>query len=232
MSRASEPAEAVSACHLPAYGIHDGARVLVCSVELAKMFGESSPEAIEGRDAISFIAPASLDRSITAIALSNGGPYRSMGIKADGAEFPIEIHGFSIRYRRGAARLFTVRDLSPLAVIVDDETAVGRLTGALMRRIGYQTVVCTEAKRALSAVQPNVISVLVSDIVMPEMDGQELVAQARKLDPELPVVFVSGFTDCIPEQDERTRFLSKPFTANQLTEALNSLPERARATLV
>jgi len=231
VAKRQDPEHSVLACHQPAYGLHDGAKVLFCSSELAKMFGESGPASVVGRDAISFIAPSVLDESLTAIALNRGEPYRSVGIKADGLTFPIEISAHPVRYRHTVARLFMVRDLSPIAVVVDDEPPVARLTGALMRRSGYQTVVCSSPLQALSAFRPDAVSVLISDITMPEMDGIEFVGKIREMDAGLPVILVSGFSDADPPENELTRFLPKPFTTAQLVHVLESLPERARASL-
>jgi CheY-like chemotaxis protein len=200
---------AIQRCRAPAYGVHDGGKVLLCT----------------------FIAPQARDEAVAAMLTSHSGPYRSLGLKLNGSVFPIEIAAGTIRFQEGTARLFTVRDLSPIAIVVDEELPVLNVTGALLRLSGYQTVVYTSARRARDEYEVNGASVLISDVTMPEVDGPELVRGLRERDPLLPVVFISGgFTNPLP-LDDQTVFVKKPFRTDDLLGALATLPERARSSI-
>ena len=104
----------------------------------------------------------------------------------------------------------------------------GRWRGRLRRALERVGVVVTEAVNALAALpfveDPAVaIDVLVSDVMMPGMDGPELVTRARALRPGLPVVLMSGYAE--PPQreaaaDQATAFLAKPFGAAALLAAI------------
>ena len=70
------------------------------------------------------------------------------------------------------------------------------------------------------------IELIISDVVMPVMDGPSMVRQARKLFPDMPILFMSGYAE---EQLRKTidldrmAFLPKPFSVQQLQEAVRSV---------
>jgi PAS domain S-box-containing protein len=222
---------ALKARRLPAFGVHDGAKLLLCSDELAEMFGASSAAEVTGRDFLSFLSPGERDQAVAAVVSADRGSYRSRGVRLDGSEFPIEISSSPICYRAREARLFTVRDLSPIALVVDDEAPVGRMTAVLLRLAGYQTAIYTSSRRALRDYWAGAASVIVSDIVMPELDGVAMVQKIRQIDADVPVIFVSGFASQPVPEDAATVFVRKPFVRDHLDRALAVLPARARAPL-
>ena len=68
------------------------------------------------------------------------------------------------------------------------------------------------------------VDLVVSDVVMPEMDGPTLMKELRKRNPEIKIIFVSGYAEgafdkSLPDQKE-FNFLSKPFTLKQLVTAV------------
>jgi CheY-like chemotaxis protein len=222
----------LKACRLPAYGVHDGAQMVVCSEELAEMFGASSPTEIVGREVFSFIAPEARDRSIASIAEGGTGPYVSVGVRLDGTTFPIRIESAPVRSKEcGEARIVLVRDLSPVALVVDDEGPVARMTAMLMRHAGYQPATHTSARQALADFQAGAVSVIVTDVLMAELDGVSMAKEMREIDPAVPVVFVSGFTNIVVPHEEGMVFVRKPFGMADLKRALAGLPERARRPL-
>jgi PAS domain S-box-containing protein len=222
----------LQACHVPAWGLHDGGRVLDCSPELARIFGYGSPNAMIGREALGFIEPEHVDAAVRTALAEPGKPIRTRGLRADGTSFPIEVFSNKVQYRGSVARLFMVRDVSPLAVVVDDDNVVKNLIAALLRMAGYQACAFHEPERVVKAFVPGLASVLVTDIRMPGRDGIALAAELRQSDPDLPVIFVSGFSDSpVPRGDPQTQFVQKPFGLADLTEALRNLPERARREL-
>lgn len=193
----------------------------------------ASPAEIVGREVFSLITPEERDRSIASIAAGETGPYRSVGVRNDGTTIPVVIESMPVRLKDcgGEGRIVLVRDLSPVALVVDDEPPVARMTAMLMRYAGYQAVTCTSAQQVLSGYEAGSVSVIVTDVLMPEMDGVAMVKAIRDIDPLAPVVFVSGYTNIAVPRDERTVFVRKPFGMEDLRRALAELPERARAAL-
>ena len=216
-------------CKLPAYGVHDGSKIVVCSPELADMFAANSPAEMIGRDVFALVTPEERDPIIAALLSSN--TCRSKGVKLDGCTFPISVNCTPVRLGGADGRLFTVRDLSPVALVIDDEAPVARMTASLMRHMGYQVVTYTSAREAQADYEPGAASVIVTDIRMPEVDGIAMVKTLRSLDSGVPVIFVSGYTEEPVDEDAKTALVRKPFQVRQLQTALLTLPNRARDAL-
>ncbi|CBI76381.1 sensor histidine kinase [Bartonella clarridgeiae 73] len=115
---------------------------------------------------------------------------------------------------------------SATVLLVEDEDSV-RMSGvrALQMR-GYTVLEAASGLEALAILEENrgVVDIIVSDVVMPEMDGPTLLIEARKNYPDIKIIFVSGytkdaFTKNLPK-DAVFGFLSKPFTLKQLALAV------------
>lgn len=116
-----------------------------------------------------------------------------------------------------------------LILIVDDEVGIRELAAAALTDQGYRAVIADNGAQALE-VQANLsepIALLVTDIMMPVMDGTRLIAALRKNNPELPVVAMSGLLESAktkaPQQSNNTLIVSKPFEATKLVYAVQSL---------
>jgi two-component system cell cycle sensor histidine kinase/response regulator CckA len=116
-----------------------------------------------------------------------------------------------------------------LVLVVEDEPAVRTSLVRMLRRRGYRVLDAPNGSQALAVWRErgSDIQALVSDVVMPGMRGPELAAHLRAGRPDLPVVFMSGYTADLlsaPElASECTTFLRKPFTFNELDDALRGL---------
>ena len=91
---------------------------------------------------------------------------------------------------------------------------------------GYTVLEAASGVEALQIIQERQepVDLVVSDVVMPEMDGPTLLGELRKRHPDLKVIFVSGYAEDafrknLPEGEEFD-FLAKPFTLKQLVEAV------------
>jgi PAS domain S-box-containing protein len=115
---------------------------------------------------------------------------------------------------------------SETVLLCEDESQIRDLVDRMLRRQGY-SVLCTqtpdEAVR-LARVHPGVIDVLLTDIVMPKMNGFELAKEVRAARPRARVLYMSGYTENQLNQgleiDEGLPFLQKPFTAAALSQTL------------
>ena len=115
-------------------------------------------------------------------------------------------------------------EIRGVVLLVEDEPRVRAQARRLLQRSGYEVVEAsdgTEGKR-LFAERQGEVDVVVTDVVMPLIGGVDMVAALRATQPDLPVVFVSGYT--AEEQglplDERTAFLTKPYTIDALCDAI------------
>jgi two-component system cell cycle sensor histidine kinase/response regulator CckA len=116
------------------------------------------------------------------------------------------------------------RDLTGAETIllVEDEDAVRSFSARVLRNKGYVVLEANSGEAALELLKDQlaVIDLLVTDVVMPRLDGPSLVRQVREKRPELKVIFISGYTeDAFRKrlgEDGGIEFLPKPFSLKQL----------------
>ncbi len=117
---------------------------------------------------------------------------------------------------------------SETILLVEDEEAVRALTGEVLRRQGYEVIEAEHGKQALELVQrlSAEIHLLLTDIVMPYMNGRDLAEQISSLRPRTKVLFMSGYTDHAAVHRELSAgapFLQKPFTPDALARKVRGL---------
>ncbi len=111
-------------------------------------------------------------------------------------------------------------------LLVEDEEAVRAFAARALSARGYEVHEAESGTDALDVISrlDKPIDLVVSDVVMPEMDGPTLLRELRKTQPELKIIFVSGYAEeafakHLPE-DESFQFLPKPFTLKELATAV------------
>jgi DNA-binding NtrC family response regulator len=118
-------------------------------------------------------------------------------------------------------------------LLVEDEDAIRFTTAQMLTRAGYRVLSAASPgdAAAIFELHAQEIDLLLTDIVMPGMHGPELAERLLARRPELPVVFVSGYSDVMPTTaitTARMAFVPKPFTPAALVSAVERL--RALAT--
>ena len=105
-------------------------------------------------------------------------------------------------------------------LFVEDEIAILKVTQRFLEKLGYDVTATSDPNKALSLLSEAPYDVVVSDVVMPGLDGPTMVAEARRQLPELKVIFVSGYTDDrlqgLDEESGRDGFLKKPYSIPEL----------------
>ncbi len=126
-------------------------------------------------------------------------------------------------------------------LLVEDEPLVLDLAACTLEQLGYNVLPCATADEALRRLPeyPNRIDLLVTDVVMPRMNGKELASRVASLQPGISVLFSSGYgEDIIAKQgvlDAGLYFIGKPYRPGELAAKVRSvLDERAerRAAVV
>jgi PAS domain S-box-containing protein len=118
-------------------------------------------------------------------------------------------------------------------LLVEDERMVRRLARRVLESGGYHVIECSDPADALTRLEGSDLhpDLLVTDIVMPGMNGVALAERFRALHPDVPVLYMSGYTDHALEPDEMRRpdtaFLEKPFRPEGLLSAAAALLARA-----
>jgi two-component system, cell cycle sensor histidine kinase and response regulator CckA len=112
---------------------------------------------------------------------------------------------------------------------VDDEAPVRVLLADALRRQGYRVLSASDAMAALVLLRQNLAEVrlLLTDLVMPRNSGRDLARDAQQLNPNLPVLLMSGYPDrqIVSESDPipRSTFLQKPFALDILALRVRQL---------
>jgi CheY-like chemotaxis protein len=117
-------------------------------------------------------------------------------------------------------------------LLVEDEHVVRDLAAAVLARQGYTVLTAANGQKAWTMIhqlnQP--IDLLLTDLVMPKVGGQALAQQLREIQPDLKVIFISGYTNHTVMQQLKveagTAFIQKPFSpatlARKVREVLDS----------
>ena len=111
-------------------------------------------------------------------------------------------------------------------LVVEDEMPVRSLIVRALRKFGYNIIEAHNGRDALRLLEryDGNIDLLLSDVVMPHMQGPELVKQALQVRPGLPVVLMSGYADTdIQELPGNVRYIDKPFTVDFLARTLRAV---------
>jgi CheY-like chemotaxis protein len=123
-------------------------------------------------------------------------------------------------------------------LLVEDEPTVRDLLREVLECAGYEVLACSHPEEGIETcrLHRGRIDLLLTDVVMPGMNGKEMANQIAKVLPELRVVFMSGYTEHVLLQDgqldARIEYLQKPFSLQtlrqRLTRVLSETPARVQ----
>ena len=110
-------------------------------------------------------------------------------------------------------------------LVVEDEENVRTTLVEVLKTQGYEVIEAADGSEALEILKAEIaVDLVVSDVVMPELGGRELMRGARRVAPDLAFLFSSGYTDAdlreLLATEERASFIAKPFTIDQLSSAV------------
>ena len=111
-------------------------------------------------------------------------------------------------------------------LLIDDEDVVRATLRAVLERAGYQVVEAANGEQALRLEKDEPVDLVVTDIIMPQMDGFDAIKLLRKRNPELGILAVTGGTDGYLEMARRhgaAEVLHKPFDNQTLLDAVSGL---------
>ncbi len=122
-------------------------------------------------------------------------------------------------------------------LVVEDEAVLLEINATMLRDLGYSVLLAQAPSEAISLAteQAGAIDLLITDVVMPEMNGRELEQRVRESNPDIGCLFMSGYTANIISHhgvlDADVKFLQKPFTMNDLAAKVGeALKERQLKT--
>jgi two-component system, NtrC family, C4-dicarboxylate transport response regulator DctD len=123
----------------------------------------------------------------------------------------------------------------PPVIFIDDDDDIRRATAQMLELGGFSARVFPSAEQALSEITGSFPGVVATDIRMPDMTGLQLFERVRTIDPELPVILITGHGDIdlavAAMKDGAYDFIAKPFIPERLTEALRRGIEKRELVL-
>lgn len=112
-------------------------------------------------------------------------------------------------------------------LLVEDEDPVRMVVERALTRQGYEVTCASDGEEGLDYVQlGRRYDLVISDVVMPSMDGPAMAREIRKLAPDMPVLFMSGYAEGQLRNEidiEKMHFLPKPFSVQQLSEKVGEV---------
>jgi PAS domain S-box-containing protein len=168
--------------------------------------------------------------TVYGIVKQNGGIIAADSEPGTGATFTIwfprtSVADTELEAEGAAAEMPRGREL---VLVVEDAESILAVTRTMLDRLGYTTLGAGSPADAIrvAAQCPERIDLLITDVIMPEMNGRELAVLMAERDPRTRCLFMSGYTaDVIARHgvlDESVHFLQKPFSLRTLAEAVRT----------
>ena len=119
-------------------------------------------------------------------------------------------------------------DKQPVILLVDDEDAVRTVSARALKSKGYAVTECTSAEQALDVLKEKTdFDLLLTDVVMPGMNGETLSQKVKEIKPEIKIILMSGYSEDFArhgsEQNNAFSFLAKPFSLSDLLEKVKEV---------
>ena len=114
-----------------------------------------------------------------------------------------------------------------MILLVEDDDMVRGMITQMLKAIGYSVIAAATPGEALSLCEKGdtTVDLVITDVVMPVMNGRELRDKLRVVRPEIKVLFVSGYTSNVVVHhgilEEGVHFLQKPFSMNDLSRKIS-----------
>jgi PAS domain S-box-containing protein len=120
-------------------------------------------------------------------------------------------------------------------LVVDDEPPIAKMGKQILELMGYQAEACTDPLDALARIKddPNQFDLVITDLTMPGMKGDQLAMELMKIRPDLPVILCSGFSMNMSQKQADAAgikaFLSKPILKNKLAAVVRDVLAESRS---
>jgi two-component system response regulator (stage 0 sporulation protein F) len=115
-------------------------------------------------------------------------------------------------------------------LVVDDDDGVREMLADFLGLLGYQPVLACNGREALNLLKEHQISLVVSDIKMPVMDGMELLREIKKQHTDLGVILITGYepdySQASVKEAGASDYLTKPFSIDVIERKIRSLMDR------
>jgi len=143
--------------------------------------------------------------------------------------FPRLIRQSAPHHEKGGASENTVMGHGEMILLADDEKEILDMSATILEGLGYRVLRARNGREAveLFELQPESVNLLLLDVVMPVMGGDEAARRIRALRPDIPVIFCSGYSSEMIHDEigefEPLKMISKPFMVSELSRAVNEV---------
>jgi two-component system, cell cycle response regulator CpdR len=142
-----------------------------------------------------------------------------------------ELMGVGILGLHGAARAIHIpklaKSMTTKILLAEDDTDMRRFLVKALQTAGYHVISYDNGLSAYQRLREEPFELLLTDIVMPEMDGIELARRASELDPDMKIMFITGFAAVALNPDsaapKQAKVLSKPFHLRELVSEVGKM---------
>ena len=114
-------------------------------------------------------------------------------------------------------------------LVVDNDADIRALLSELLSEEGYEVTTASGGRQAISILDQDRFDLIITDIMMPEVNGMEVLLAARQIDPECPVIMITGYPSA--ETIERlttlgaSDYITKPFSADMIKQTVRKFLE-------
>ena len=120
-------------------------------------------------------------------------------------------------------------------LLTEDDAALRTFLARALERAGHEVLIAEDAYIALPQIEAIAIDLLLTDIVMPGIDGIELAQRARTIRPDIRIMFITGFAAVALTRADApadARVMSKPFHLRDLVQEINAIFPPAPAAII
>ncbi len=169
------------------------------------------------------------------IVQQSGGFANVTSTEGEGTVVSVYLPAVSGELSAGPVLSAKVRGAGEQVLVVEDDPQVRAISRRALQEAGYAVYEAITGLAASNFIKshPGLIDLVVSDVVMPGVNGRELADQLRTAHPDLPILFMSGYPGTEIERRglkvDRATFLQKPFTPDALVTAVNDALARKQS---
>ncbi len=163
------------------------------------------------------------------IVKSHGGFIQVYSEIGQGTEFQVYLPAIGATAMQENSDLELPFGQGELILVVDDETAIREVTKASLEIYNYKAITACDGREAIALYTEHQaeISVVLTDMMMPVMDGPTTIRTLKQINPDVKVIAISGLSSsdklAAAASSGVTNFLAKPFSAKELLQTLSGI---------